>query len=225
MSASAADPTELSSATAPARSRRWLAAGSGVVATVVLLMAAMWHGGWLARTPAPPRLSIVVLPFENLSGDPKDDYLAEGITEDVTTDLSRISGMFIIARESASIYRGKVVDLRRVGEELGVRYVLEGSMRKLDDVLRVNAQLIATETGAQLWADRFDQQPKDLRAGQEEMIRRIGQTLDVALTDIESARSKRERPTNPDAFDLILRARPGDASDGAAGTCGTHSLV
>jgi adenylate cyclase len=154
-----------------------------------------------------PRLSIVVLPFGNLSGDPKDDYLAEGITEDVTTDLSRISGMFVIARESAYTYRGKAVDVRKVGEELGVRYVLEGSVRKLGDALRVNAQLIGTETGAHLWADRFDQQRKELSEGQDEIVRRIGQTLNVALTDIESARSRRERPTNPDAFDLILRAQ------------------
>ena len=133
--------------------------------------------------------------------------MAEGITEDVTTDLSHVPGMFVIARESAYAYQGKAIDVRKVGEELGVRYVLEGSVRKLGDTLRVNAQLIATETGAHLWADRFDQKLNDLSAGQEEIVRRIGQTLNVALTDIETARSKRERPTNPDAFDLILRAR------------------
>jgi adenylate cyclase len=154
-----------------------------------------------------PRLSIVVLPFGNLSGDPKEDYLAEGITEDVTTDLSRIPGVFVIARESAYTYQGKAVDVRKVGEELGVRYVLEGSARRLGDALRVNAQLVATETGAHLWADRFDQKLDDLAAGQEEIVDRIGQTLNVALTDLESARSKRERPTSLDAFDLILHAR------------------
>jgi adenylate cyclase len=154
-----------------------------------------------------PRLSIVVLPFENLSDDRSEDYLAEGITEDVTTDLSRVPGMFVIARQSAYSYQGKATDVRKVGEELGVRYVLEGSVRKLGDMLRVNAQLIATETDAHLWADRFDQQVNDLSAGQDAIVRRIGQTLSVALADIESARSRRERPTNPDAFDLILRAR------------------
>ncbi len=154
-----------------------------------------------------PRLSIVVLPFANLGGDAKDDYLEEAITEDVTTDLSRIPGMFVISREFAYSYRGKAVDVRKVGEELGVRYVLEGSVRKLGEMLRVNAQLIATATGAHLWADRFDQQLKDISPGQEEIVRRIGQSLNVALTDIESARSKRERPTNPDAFDLLLQAR------------------
>jgi TolB-like protein/class 3 adenylate cyclase/TolA-binding protein len=153
-----------------------------------------------------PRLSIVVLPFENMSGDPKDNYLAEGITEDITTDLSRLTGMFVIARESAYTYQGKSIDVRKVGEELGVRYVLEGSVRKLGDALRVNAQLIAAETGAHLWADRFDQSMEDLSAGQEEIVDRIGHTLNVALVDLESARSRRERPTNPDAFDLLLRA-------------------
>ncbi len=197
-------------------------------AIVVLLGGAGGAAWWLRRTPvadlvpavastaaAPidiglakaPRLSIVVLPFQNLSGDPKDDYLVEGITEDITTDLSRVPGMFVIARESAYTYQGKAVDVRKIGEELGVRYVLEGSVRKLGDALRVNAQLIATETGAHLWADRFDQKLDDLSIGQEAIVDRIGHALNVQLTDLETARSKRERPTNPDAFDLILRAR------------------
>ena len=135
--------------------------------------------------------------IQNLSGDAKDDYLAEGITEDVTTDLSRVTGMFVIAREFAYSYRGKTIDVRKIGEELGVRYVLEGSVRKLGDALRVNAQLIATETGAHLWADRFDQKLDDMSAGQEAIIDRIGLALNVQLTDLETARSKMERPTNP----------------------------
>jgi TolB-like protein/Flp pilus assembly protein TadD len=154
-----------------------------------------------------PRLSIVVLPFENLSGNPNDNYVAEGITEDVTTDLSRVPGMFVIARGTAHTYQGKPIDARRIGEQLGVRYALEGSVRKIGDALRVNTQLIATETGAHLWADRFDQKLNNLSAGQEEIVYRIGRTLNVALADIENARSKRDRPTNPDAFDLVLRAR------------------
>ena len=173
-----------------------------------------------------PRLSIVVLPFENLGGDPKDNYLAEGITEDVTTDLSHVPGMFVIARETAYTYQGKVIDVRKVGEQLGVRYVLEGSVRKLGDVLRVNAQLIATETGAHLWADRFDQKLNDLSAGQEEIVHHIAQTLNVALVDIESARSKRERPTNPDAFDLDPACSVAvESSHGSAGACGTQALA
>jgi adenylate cyclase len=205
------DPITPPEATSPARTHRptwrWLAAGSGLVAIAALTFAMAWYGGLLVGPRAPPRLSIVVLPFENLGGDPKDDYLADGITEDVTTDLSHIPGMLVIARQSAYTYKGKAVDVRKVGEELGVRYVLEGSIRKLGDTIRVNAQLIATETGGHLWAGRFDQQLKDVSAGQEEIVRRIGQTMNVALLDIESARSTRERPTSPDAFDLLTRAR------------------
>ena len=175
--------------------------GLGVIATGTLR-----HRGRIAQTVL-PRLSIVVLPFENLSGVASEDYLADAITEDLTTDLSRVAGAFVIARQSAYTYRGKTVDIRNVGEELGVRYVLEGSVRKLGDALRVNAQLVAAETGAHLWAERLDQPLKDLGAGQEEIVRRVGRSLNVALIDTESARSRRERPTNPDAFDLILRAR------------------
>jgi adenylate cyclase len=154
-----------------------------------------------------PRLSIVVLPFENLSGDPKDNCVIEGITDDLTTDLSCVPGMFVIARATAYTYKSKPIDVRQIGEQLGVRYVLEGSVRKVGDALRVNTQLVATETGAHLWADRFDQKLIDLGAGQEEIVYRIGRTLNVALVNIETARSKRDRATNPDAFDLILRAR------------------
>jgi adenylate cyclase len=154
-----------------------------------------------------PRLSLAVLPFRNLSGIPAEDYFGNGITDDLTSDLSRVPGLFVAARQSAYAYQGKTVDMRRVGEELSVRYVLEGSVRTIGAVLRVNAQLIDTETGANLWADRFDQPMQDLSVGQEEIVRRVGQILNVALHDIENARSRRERPTNPDAFDLILRAR------------------
>ena len=154
-----------------------------------------------------PRQSIVVLPFQNLSGDAAQEYLADGVTEDLTTDLANLPGMYVVSRQSAYTYKDKALDLRKVGEELGVRYALEGSVRKLGDVLRVNAQLISTETEAHLWAERFDQPIKDLGEGPEEIVRRISQTLEVALIDVEAARSKRERPANPDAADLILRAR------------------
>jgi adenylate cyclase len=228
-------PPELRTPPAPARRRRTgaMVAGGVVLAAILASGGAGWwlyRGGGTAlhttealptspsATAQPytpqniglsnaPRLSIVVLPFENLSGDPKDNYLADGITEDVTTDLSLVIGMFVIARESAYTYRSKAVDVRKLGEELGVRYVLQGSVRKLGDTLHVNVQLIATETGAHLWADRFDQKLDDLSAGQEAIVDRIGQSLNVRLADLETARSKRERPTNPDAFDLILRAR------------------
>jgi TolB-like protein len=112
----------------------------------------------------PPRLSIVVLPFTNLSNDQDQDYFADGITDDLTTDLSRISGSFVIARSTAFTYKEKAVDAKQVGRELGVRYVLEGSVRRSIDQVRVNTQLIDAETGAHLWAERFDRDIGDLFA-------------------------------------------------------------
>lgn len=162
-------------------------------------------------TPQPSfarqRLSMVVLPFELLGGDPADGYLADGITEDLTTDLSHVPGTLVIARASAYSYRGKATDIRRIGAELGVRYAVTGSVRRIGAMLRVNAQLISTESGAQLWSDRFDQAISDLASGQERITVRLRAALAMGLTDIEARRSARERPTNPDAFDLILRAR------------------
>ncbi len=111
-----------------------------------------------------------MLPFENLSGDPKDDYLADGITDDLTSDLSHVRDTFVIAREFAYTYRQKPTDVRKIGEELGVRYVLEGSVRRMDTTLRVNVQLTSGETGAHLWSDRFDEQITELAAGQEQIV-------------------------------------------------------
>ena len=154
-----------------------------------------------------PRLSVVVLPFKNLSGDPTDDYLADAITDDLTTELSLIWNAFVIARETAYSFKGKSVDVRKIGNELGVRYVLEGSVRRLGTALRINARLVSGETGAQLQSDRFDEQISDLITGQEQIVIRMKDSLGVSLVEIENARSLRERPTNPDAFDLVLRAR------------------
>jgi adenylate cyclase len=166
----------------------------------------LW-GGSRTTAGAPPRLSIVVLPFQDLSGNPAEDYLADGITDDLTTDLSHIPEAFVIARESAYTYKGKPTDVRQIGRELGVRYVLEGSVRKLGTTLRVNAQLVSTETGVHLWSDRFDEDVKDLADGQQRVVARMWSALGISMVDIERTRSQRERPTNPDAFDLILQAR------------------
>jgi TolB-like protein len=152
-----------------------------------------------------PRLSLVVLPFTNLGGDTHDDYLADAITEDLTADLSRLPGALVIARHSAATYKDKRIDIRRVGEELGVRYVVEGSVRKLDEILRVNVQLVSTETNTHVWAGRFDQNVTDLGAGQEEIVSRLRAVLGLQMLDAESARSVRERPDNPDVSDLLLR--------------------
>jgi adenylate cyclase len=154
-----------------------------------------------------PRLSLVILPFENLSGDAKEDYLADGITDDLTTELSHIPGALVVARESAYTFKGKAVDVRKLGEGLGVRYALEGSVRRLGSTLRVNVQLVSTETGAHLWSDRFDEAIGEMSVGQEQIVTRMRDQLGISMVEIENARSLRERPTNPDAFDLILRER------------------
>jgi adenylate cyclase len=150
-----------------------------------------------------PRLSIVVLPFANLSSDPEQQYFADGITEDLTTDLSRIEGSFVISRNTAFTYRGKPVDTKQIGRELGVRYVLEGSVRRSGNQLRVNAQLIDAETDAHLWAERFDHDAGDLFALQNEITSRIANALNVELMTVEAARPR----TDPDTLDYILRGR------------------
>jgi adenylate cyclase len=152
-----------------------------------------------------PRLSVVVLPFANLSGNKDEDYLADAITEDLTTDLSYLPDTLVIARHSANIYKDKSVGVRKIGEELGVRYVIEGSIRKFGDVLRVNVQLISTETNANVWTGRFDQNVSDIGTGQETIVSRLRAVLGIQVFDAESARSVRERPDNPDALDLLLR--------------------
>jgi TolB-like protein/class 3 adenylate cyclase len=152
---------------------------------------------------AAPRLSIVVLPFTNLSDDPKQQYFADGITEDLTTDLSRLENMFVISRNTAFTYQGKRVDTKQIGRELGVRYVLEGSVRRSDNRFRISAQLIDAETDAHLWAERFDGDTEDMFALQDEVTRRIAVALDLELIDAEVAR----RTEHPDALDYILQGR------------------
>jgi len=153
----------------------------------------------------PPRLSIVVLPFANAGQDSEQEYFAEGMTEDLTTDLSRIPGSFVIAPSTAFTYRRKPVDVRQIGRELSVRYVLQGSVRRTTDSLRINAQLVEAANASQLWAERFDGQLARLPKVQDHVTQRIASALNVALIDAESQRALRERPNNPDAVDLTLR--------------------
>jgi len=156
-----------------------------------------------AQPYSAPRLSIVVLPFANLSNDPQQEYFADGITEDLTTDVARIRGSLVIARNTAFTYKGKPADARRIGRELGVRYVLEGSVQRSHNQVRVNAQLVDAETGAHLWAERFDRDIGDLFALQNEITARIAGSLQSQLAIAES-----RRPTdNPDALDYMLRGR------------------
>jgi TolB-like protein/class 3 adenylate cyclase len=152
---------------------------------------------------SPPRLSIVVLPFANLSGDPEQDYFVDGVTESLTTDLSRISGSFVIGRHTAFTYKGKAVDLKQIGRELNVRYVLEGSVQRGGSRLRVNVQLIDAETGNHLWAERFDEPVADLFDMQDEIVSRLANTLNTQLIEAEARRA--ERSLNPDALDLFFQ--------------------
>ena len=142
----------------------------------------------IAQPLVAPRLSIVVLPFANLSNDPEQQYFADGITEDLTTDLSRIPHMFVISRNTAFTYRDKPVDTKQIGRELGVRYVLEGSVRQSGNQVRVNAQLIDAETDTHLWAERFDRDMGDLFALQNEITSRIAVALNAELLAAEAAR-------------------------------------
>ena len=166
----------------PERRSMFLLLAAGIVA--LLLIAG---GIWLALSPASgpeasattPRLSIVVLPFANLSGDPGQDYLADVLTEGLTTGLSRISGTFVIARSTAFTYKGKPTDVKQIGKDLGVRYVLEGSEQHSGNQVRVNAQLIDAETGAHLWADQFDSNRADLLQMQDEIVTRIARAMQI----------------------------------------------
>ena len=136
-----------------------------------------------ATPPTLPRLSIVVLPFANRSNDSEQEYFADGITDDLTTDLSRISGSFVIARNTAFTYKGKPVDAKQIGRELGVRYVLEGSVRRTGDRVRVNVQLIEAENGAHIWADRIDTDRSNIMETQDEITGRLARTLDLELAE------------------------------------------
>jgi TolB-like protein/class 3 adenylate cyclase/Flp pilus assembly protein TadD len=157
----------------------------------------------IAPPVAAPRLSIVVLPFSNLSNDPEQQYFADGVTEDLTTDLSQIADSFVISRNTAFTYRDKPVNAKQIGRELGVRYVLEGSVQRSSKQVRINAQLIDAETDAHLWAERFERDISDLFALQNEITGRIAATLNLELVGAEAA-----RPTeHPDALDYILRGR------------------
>ena len=144
-----------------------------------------------AATPAEPaRLSIVVLPFTNLSNDPSQDYFADGITENLTTDLSRIRNSFVIARNTAFSFKGKNVDAREIGKELGVRYVLEGSVQRDQNRVRVNAQLIDAGSGAHLWADRFEEDVADLFKLQDQVVARLANSLGYELVKTEARKGR-----------------------------------
>ncbi|RVI63118.1 tetratricopeptide repeat protein, partial [Sinorhizobium meliloti] len=151
--------------------------------------------------------SIAVLPFDNMSGDPEQGYFADGITEDIITDLSKVSGLFVIARNSSFAYKGKTPDIRKVSRELGVRYVLEGSVRRAANRIRINAQMIDGATGGHLWAERYDRGLEDIFAVQDEVTRTIVNALRVKLTAGEEERRESRGKVDPEAYDLLVRSR------------------
>src|SRR5271166_4912349 len=160
------------------------------------------------QLPLPDKPSIAVLPFQNMSGDPEQDYFADGMVEDIVTGLSRIKWLFVIARNSSFVYKGKATDVRQVGRELGVRYVLEGGVRKAGNRVRITAQLIEAETGAHLWADKYDGALEDVFDLQDQITDRVVGVVEPSLRRSEIERSRRKRPENLDAYDLFLRALP-----------------
>jgi adenylate cyclase len=180
---------------------------AGIGALIVVVAAGVWHFmpgiSKPAITNAPAHLSIVVLPFANLSSDPSQDYFADGITDSLTTDLSRIRNSFVIARNTAFTFKGKNVPVNEISKELGVRYVLEGSVQRDQNRVRVNAQLVDGATGAHLWADRFEESITDLFKLQDQVVARLANTLGYELTKAEAQKSAHS--TDPDAIDLTMR--------------------
>jgi TolB-like protein/class 3 adenylate cyclase len=167
-------------------------------------------GKWPATPslPLPDKPSIAVLPFQNMSGDPEQEYFADGMVEEIITALSRIRWLFVIARNSTFTYKGRAVDLKRVGRELGVCYVLEGSVRKAAGRVRITAQLIDATNGAHLWADRFDGSLEDVFDLQDKVAVSVAGVIEPTLRQAEIERARRKRPESLDAYDLYLRALP-----------------
>jgi adenylate cyclase len=161
-----------------------------------------------AALPLPDKPSIAVLSFANMSGDPEQEYFADGMVEEIITALSRIRWLFVIARNSSFTYKGQAVDVKQVGRELGVRYVLEGSVRKAGGRVRITAELIDAQNGVHLWADRFDALLEDVFALQDQVAVSVAGAIEPTLRQAEIERAQRKRPDNLDAYDLYLRALP-----------------
>ena len=190
-----------------------------LVAVLVLMTGgALWWQTWRPHeepvvaenmaVPLPNKASVAVLPFANLSDDPSQDYFADGVTEDLITDLSKISDLFVIARNSSFAYKGRQVKVRQVAEELGVRYVLEGSVRRIGDQIRINTQLIDATTGGHVWADRYDGKLDNIFAVQDAIMAKVVEALELHLTDRERAqRGEGPKTDNLEAYDLVLQAR------------------
>lgn len=161
-----------------------------------------------ARFALPDRPSIAVLPFVNLSGNPEDGYFSDGIVDDIITGLSRIKWLFVIARNSSFTFRDRTVDVKQIGRELGVRYVLNGSVRKISDRVRINGQLVDAVTGVHIWAERYDRKYDDVFALQDEIALSVIGVIEPSLRQAEVERINRKRPDSLDAYDLVLQAQP-----------------
>jgi adenylate cyclase len=192
--------------------RRSLTAAIGIAALALLLGAGGWAGWrWFsgaesaAALPLPDKPSIAVLPFANLSRDPAQEYFSDGVTEDLITALSKVAGLFVIARNSVFTYKGKAVKVRDVGRDLGVRYVLEGSVQRAADRVRITAQLVDAKTGYHLWAERYDREVRDIFALQDEVTQHIVQALAVKVTEAEKGGIVRAPTGVLEAYDLVLR--------------------
>lgn len=208
-------PVPAAAPTAPAPRPRRRIAG---MAAAALLAVAVAAGTWLAlpvftsmgadRPPSlgTPRLSIAVLPFANLSGDKEQDYFADALTEDLTADLSRISGSFVIARSTAATYKGQNAEAKRIARELNVRYLLEGNVRRAGGVVRVAVQLVDGESGQQVWSERYEKSASDMYAFQNEVTGRIARALNLELKEVSSRQAARTHAGNLDADDYSLRA-------------------
>jgi adenylate cyclase len=164
------------------------------------------HDRLSAAPPLPDKPSIAVLPFENMSGDPEQEYFADGMVEEITTALSRFKWLFVIARNSSFTFKGRAIDIKEVGRRLGVRYVLEGSVRKAAGKVRITGQLIDAVTGAHIWADRFERDLTDIFALQDDVTVAVVSAIRPKLLQTEIARATRRRPENPTAYDLFLQA-------------------
>src|ERR1700676_3998522 len=164
-----------------------------------------------------PRLSIVVLPFSNLSGEAGQDYLADALTDELTTGLARLRDTFVIARNTAFTFKGKPVDAKALGKDLGVRYVLEGSVQPSGAQVRVDAQLIDADSGAHLWAEQFDTTRADLLQMQDEIVTHVARALLYQLTDPDAARLKRTHAANPSAEDLAIQCAAAARKGGYVG--------
>jgi adenylate cyclase len=153
----------------------------------------------------PDKPSIAVLPFDNLSNDPEQEFFSDGITEDLITDLSRVSGLFVIARNTVFTYKGQAQDIQKIGNKLGVKYVLEGSVRRSGENLRINAQLIDVQTGGHVWAQRFDRKLADVFELQDDVVQKIVAALAITLKPVEKERLERVRKAHPEAYIAFLR--------------------